>query len=244
MLVGIYISLLKTRSCCSPFRLLTEVNLLVLSSLGWDRQLSQGRFNLGCVFDNPTGPAFGEREGLPIWRGLRGPKSIRNDKEKSVKSTRSRETDRDYGRATGGSKNGLHEEASALKPYLTPLKPALRALGIKGDVPERFEVSREQLKAFLSVLLRGVTFDEEWYLAQYPDIADAVAGGHFRSARDHFVEHGYWEGRHPGHVVVDEEWYANVNSDVAEGVALGEIRTCQEHFDQHGRQEGRLPYEL
>lgn len=38
-------------------------------------------------------------------------------------------------------------------------------------------------------------FDEERYLATYPDVAKAVAAGHFQSGLDHFKRHGLREGR-------------------------------------------------
>lgn len=37
--------------------------------------------------------------------------------------------------------------------------------------------------------------DEPWYLAQYPDVAEAVRKGALPSARHHFLRHGYAEGR-------------------------------------------------
>ncbi|RDC71405.1 glycosyltransferase [Rhodovulum sp. 12E13] len=38
-------------------------------------------------------------------------------------------------------------------------------------------------------------FDERAYLAAYPDVAAAVAGGHFASGYEHFLLHGHEEGR-------------------------------------------------
>jgi hypothetical protein len=38
-------------------------------------------------------------------------------------------------------------------------------------------------------------FDEEWYLAQNPDVADAVAAGAFLTGRHHYALHGRSEGR-------------------------------------------------
>lgn len=40
-------------------------------------------------------------------------------------------------------------------------------------------------------------FDEAWYLAAHPDVAEAVRDGHFSSAFDHFRRYGEREGRPP-----------------------------------------------
>jgi ubiquinone/menaquinone biosynthesis C-methylase UbiE len=39
-------------------------------------------------------------------------------------------------------------------------------------------------------------FDEAWYLATYPDVADAIRKGYFGSGREHFEAYGRTEGRH------------------------------------------------
>lgn len=38
-------------------------------------------------------------------------------------------------------------------------------------------------------------FDEQWYLAQNPDVASAVAAGAFLTGRHHYALHGEYEGR-------------------------------------------------
>jgi len=38
-------------------------------------------------------------------------------------------------------------------------------------------------------------FDEEWYLFKYPDVASKVRSKQLRSGRQHFIRHGYAEGR-------------------------------------------------
>lgn len=47
----------------------------------------------------------------------------------------------------------------------------------------------------LEALVTRDTFDEAGYLAANPDVAAAVAAGHFRSGRAHFDRHGHGEGR-------------------------------------------------
>ena len=94
-------------------------------------------------------------------------------------------------------------------------------------------------------------FDEDFYLREHPDIADAVAQGLFASGRDHYVQHGQREGRKasgagqiaapPTDFSFDEEWYLAEYSDVAQGVASGHLKSGLEHWLQSGKAEGRIP---
>jgi len=93
----------------------------------------------------------------------------------------------------------------------------------------------------VKLLLRGVTIDEKWYLAQYPDVAEAIEGGMFKSAKHHFVENGYFEGRRSAQFEVDE--YLTTYPDVADGIEAGNIVSATEHFLSNGYAEGRLPSE-
>jgi hypothetical protein len=95
----------------------------------------------------------------------------------------------------------------------------------------------------VKLMLRGVTFDERWYLAAYPDVAEAVKSGVFRSGRQHFIDVGYFEGRRPGQFSVDEKWYVANYPDVAGEIEKGNIKSAQQHFNDHGYDEGRLPGE-
>ncbi len=134
---------------------------------------------------------------------------------------------------------------SGAKPYLVPFRAAVAHLGVEtAIVPDTITVSRDQLREFAMALLRGVAFDEAAYLAMYPDVAEAITRGDITSARVHFIEYGYFEGRFPGPIRVDAEWYAAQYSDIAEGIEVGDFKSCQEHFDLHGRVEGRLPHPL
>ena len=36
--------------------------------------------------------------------------------------------------------------------------------------------------------------NELWYLVRYPDVSDAIRAGRVRSAKTHFLEHGYRRG--------------------------------------------------
>jgi hypothetical protein len=126
--------------------------------------------------------------------------------------------------------------------YLIPYGRLRELLGLKPD-DEPVVLSSECLQQAMRMLLRAVHVDEDWYVRQYPDVRDAVARGVFRSAKHHFIESGYFEGRKPARVIVDEEWYGRAYPDVSESVEFGELNSCQEHFDRYGESEGRLPAE-
>jgi hypothetical protein len=53
-------------------------------------------------------------------------------------------------------------------------------------------------------LIADVQVDEKWYLESYLDIADATRQGVVASAKVHFVQDGYFEGRQPFAIAVDD----------------------------------------
>ncbi len=113
---------------------------------------------------------------------------------------------------------------------------------VKGEL--RVSTSYEEFLKIVRQLLIGVVVDEEWYMTRYPDIADAIRAGEIKSARAHFIEHGYIEGRLPGSILVDEQWYLDQYPDVAESVRRGGETSAQSHFERNGYKEGRLPFQL
>jgi hypothetical protein len=108
---------------------------------------------------------------------------------------------------------------------------------------DRATLMYRDLLDIVKLLLRGVTVDDPWYLATYPDVAEAIEAGMFKSAKHHFVENGYFEGRRPAQFEVDEEWYLTTYPDVTDGIEAGKIVSATEHFFSNGYAEGRLPSE-
>lgn len=142
-----------------------------------------------------------------------------------------------------GTEVGKPPVLAPAKPYLIPFSVAAKALGLStSDIPNEFKVTKTQFQKFLTIILRGVPVDDQWYRAAYPDIAQAITREEQVSAKDHFVEHGYVEGRRPGAVKVDEEWYMREYPDIAAAIKAGKNGSCQEHFDNFGQAEGRLPF--
>ena len=127
--------------------------------------------------------------------------------------------------------------------YVPPYEQVRKQLGFDSRDRMKAEVTVEQMEAALRLLLPAVSVDEPWYRRTYPDVAEAIDAGSFKSAQDHFVQNGWFEGRHPYEIEVDEDWYLATYDDVAEGVETGEIVSAADHFQHHGYKEGRLPRE-
>jgi len=126
-------------------------------------------------------------------------------------------------------------------PPISVIKQRLEVVSAKGKL--RVNNEYEEFVDLLKLLLRGVPVDEGWYLTRYPDVAEAVGAKIFKSAKHHFVEVGYFEGRTPCEFEVDDEWYLDKYADVAEGVRSGALKSARDHFLAHGYEEGRLPSE-
>ncbi|QDM22631.1 hypothetical protein FIU28_16825 [Tardiphaga sp. vice154] len=127
--------------------------------------------------------------------------------------------------------------------YLLPYHHT-RDMGRFSDGSESVTFTREEFESLIKVFLRAVEVDEDWYRSEYDDVDAAIVAGSFRSARHHFIQNGYREGRRPAPVVVDENWYGKIYSDVTRSLEFGEIESYQEHFDKYGESEGRFPFQL
>ncbi len=101
--------------------------------------------------------------------------------------------------------------------------------------------SVQQLKAVLRAVLEAMPLDQALYLERYPDVAAAVDAGQYASPRQHFLEVGYFEGRHAWPSKVNEDWYVKTYTDVGQGIAAGDIKDATSHFERFGFVEGRLP---
>ena len=79
-------------------------------------------------------------------------------------------------------------------------------------------------------------FDEAFYLAKYPDIADAVAGGHFPSGRHHYENFGFAEGRDPCRI--DKAWYCQTYPIAAVEMSQGDAIDPLRHWISLGAFRG------
>jgi len=130
--------------------------------------------------------------------------------------------------------------------YVIPYAVLLEQVGVadhRGN-GEMIQMTHDQLQSLIRKLLMSIQVDEVWYTTIYQDVEQAIQSGVVKSAKEHFVMDGYFEGRLPSKVVVDDKYYISKYPDVAEGIDDGEINSAQEHFESHGISEGRLPFEI
>lgn len=92
-------------------------------------------------------------------------------------------------------------------------------------------------------MLEFVSVDEDWYLNRHQDVITAIKNGQIKSAKDHFIKFGYFEGKLPYPIQVDEQFYLERYPDVKAAVSSGIIPDAQTHFLMAGAEEGRAPYE-
>lgn len=93
-----------------------------------------------------------------------------------------------------------------------------------------------------SVDITTVLFDEQYYLENNPDVAEAINNGTLSSAIAHFVTSGLTEGRAPSEYFA--ETYLKNNPDIAAGVENGDFSSGIHHFLKFGFAEGRFPSDL
>jgi hypothetical protein len=140
--------------------------------------------------------------------------------------------------------NGPTLEETVLR-YLPPfevLKGTMNLTTARGKT--RVDMTYEDLQKMIRTLLAAIEVDEAFYLERNPDVAHGIRAGQIRSAREHFVDHGYFEGRLPYRIEVNEGWYREYHSDLAETLRNGEYGSGQQHFDGPGYSEGREPFDL
>lgn len=127
--------------------------------------------------------------------------------------------------------------------YLPPFELIKRSLDIRPvDGSLRINLSYDEFVNILRMMLQAIEVDEVWYKATYPDIGQAIDDGQVPSARHHFLNDGWLEGRLPYAMNVEEDWYLRQYPDVADFLRRGLLTSAQGHFDEDGYKEGRLPY--
>jgi hypothetical protein len=128
--------------------------------------------------------------------------------------------------------------------FVPPAVSLLNALKIDQAIFEkggRVEIPAGLLKLLLQIALAAADFDEDGYLKENPDVANALGSGEIESAHVHFIGFGYFEGRQGAGPEVDEHWYMQKYPDVATAVREGRIKSARHHFHMIGAAEGRSP---
>ncbi|MBS0559482.1 MAG: hypothetical protein JSR21_05455 [Proteobacteria bacterium] len=132
--------------------------------------------------------------------------------------------------------------AGEVVKYLPPfdlIRRQVEITTVRGAL--RVSIAYEDFIQIIRILVAETEVDEAWYLSQYPDVAKAVREGKVQSAKQHFVDDGYFEGRLPCQLHVNEAWYLEQNPDVAEGIRQGLFNSATQHFVSDGHREGRRP---
>jgi hypothetical protein len=127
-------------------------------------------------------------------------------------------------------------------PTFQSIKGKLRIFPVRGSF--RLHISNDELFGIVREFLAAVPVDEAFYCDLYPGIGQAVAAGKISSAADHFVRHGYFEGRMAFPMPVDETWYLDIYRDVTDAVEQGSAQSAEDHFLKFGYRQGRLPRAL
>src|SRR5271157_1338586 len=130
-------------------------------------------------------------------------------------------------------------DATAFESYSTLLN---RNIIVPSQKTEFVAVEKNHFVAFLEPHVARILVDEAWYLAQYPDVREAVECGDVGDAAEHYRRSGYYEHRMPYAIEVDEAWYLAQYADVRDAVAQGVFVSGIAHFYEVGFREGRLPY--
>lgn len=129
--------------------------------------------------------------------------------------------------------------------YIPPfdlLRRSVEISTVRGEL--RVSLSYDDFIKLIRLMMAGVEVDEAWYSQQYEDIGRAIRDGQVGSARQHFIDDGYFEGRLPFPINVDTAWYQAQYPDVADSIRSGGVQSPQAHFDEDGYREGRLPFDL
>lgn len=140
---------------------------------------------------------------------------------------------------------GSHRQGLPIVRYLPPfdfLKSQATVDTVAGQT--MIHMSHDELVEMLRSIIINMDIDEAWYLRRYPDVAEAVRAGTFKSAKEHFVNNGYFEGRMPFQIEVDERYYLASYPELVESIQKEVIANGQQHFDENGYLEGRRPFEI
>jgi len=103
-------------------------------------------------------------------------------------------------------------------------------------------IERFFFMSLMAPLLEQVPLNEIWYLETHPDVREAISRGVVKSAKEHYVWHGYYEHRQPFPIEVEEKWYISSYADVKAAIQRRDFPSGQAHFQASGFREGRLPY--
>ena len=97
------------------------------------------------------------------------------------------------------------------------------------------------VSALLRELFAATGFDEQDYLARYPDVKQLIMSNKHQTAVEHFVTSGVFERRLANSFSVADEWYKKRNPDVWQSIKKNQFKSAPEHYFTSGAHEGRAP---
>lgn len=126
-------------------------------------------------------------------------------------------------------------------PHIDLILHSLRINRDRLSSKSKIAIDARVLRLMLQTIAATLPFSEEFYMEQYPDIAEAYAAGKIPNLHQHFLDAGYLEGRIGSLPAVDEGYYLNAYKDVGKAVAGGDVVNGAEHYMRAGAAEGRVP---
>jgi len=82
--------------------------------------------------------------------------------------------------------------------YIVPYGRFLEWLsGYNGETQGQYKLRYDLYISLIRRFLEPIVVDETWYADEYPGVARGVSAGRFKSCRQHYLVHGYFEGRRP-----------------------------------------------
>jgi hypothetical protein len=92
----------------------------------------------------------------------------------------------------------LPSQEAPMEPTFPSYPEVVSMLGVDPqESTDPVTVEPAALVELLQRFLSSVEVDAAWYRRTYPDVAAALDDGSLASARQHFIEYGYFEGRSP-----------------------------------------------
>lgn len=132
--------------------------------------------------------------------------------------------------------------------YVVPFSVFIRFMASEAEllrsqdpVTETIAVPIPLFRRLLQIAIESGYGNDEQYLADNPDVASGVRRGEIDSGLNHYVEHGYFEGRKNPSINLDESYYLRQNPDVARAVKSGVLSSGRHHYEEDGVLEFRSP---
>lgn len=117
-----------------------------------------------------------------------------------------------------------------------------RKLAIPTPSADYIAVNQHFFYSLMKGFIDLIDVDNDWYVAHYPDVKEAIDLESVPGAREHYCRFGYYEHRLPYEIKVDEAWYTETYKDIGGAIARQDFASGQDHFESVGYREGRLPY--